>query len=394
MLPTAGEGLPLPPAKDIALDEGGVSAWELLLSCEKAAFALPKAAARYKDNLIAVRLLGWFLVDLWRNGRATAYRHLLREMFSCNEVPANLPEAEQLQQRQEKVFTLGLHYSNHLFRVFYARTDRTPTPSSHPSRPSQDQHKADVLKEMDEAAREQQQNKDKERAGRSHAQAKADALVRDGYKCVITGLYDQVTLNNDPKVKAKATAEGTRNVDTEVAHLFSESAQTHAEYAASALVILKMFGLPTLVEKLLGKRVNNLLNVMTMSGALHKAFDQFLFWLEAVPNEPHTYTVVARFPDTFFMMSPEPPKKVKFIIDPEAHAYFKRLGLTLELPDPELIAIRAACARVAAMSGAADHFRLLMEDRDDTETLTESTVPLLQSLLRTVPAAPVAPVGA
>ncbi|KAJ7769903.1 hypothetical protein B0H16DRAFT_1881748 [Mycena metata] len=207
---------------------------------------------------------------------------------------------------------------------------------------------------MDEATREQRQSNDKERAARTLAQAKADTLVRDGYKCVITGLYDQTTFHNNPKLRAKAIAEDVRNVDTELVHLFSESAQSDSESAASASVILKMFGLPTLVDRL-GNRVHNSFNVMTMCGSLRKTFHQLLFWLEAVPNESHTYTL--------------------FTINPDAHAYFTHHGLTLKLPHPELIAIRAVWARVAAMSGATEQFWLLMEDRDDAE-LGDSGLPL------------------
>ena len=73
---------------------------------------------------------------------------------------------------------------------------------------------------------------------------------------------------------------------------------------------------------------------------------------------------------------------MKFSVDPQA---IIDSDVPLNLPDPELMAMRAACARVAAMSGAADQLHLLMQDRDDTEMLTDTTVHLLDSLLRTLP---------
>jgi hypothetical protein len=98
--------------------------------------------------------------------------------------------------------------------------------------------------------------------------------------------------------------------------------------------------------------------------------------------QEHTYNVVARDPGVFCDSALMIPRKVKFSIDPQAVMDCAR---TLELPDPELMAMRAACARVAAMSGAADQFRLLMLDCDDAEMLTDTTVYLLDSLLHTLP---------
>ncbi|KAJ7829846.1 hypothetical protein B0H13DRAFT_2679730 [Mycena leptocephala] len=374
--PPLGESWPLPSRTEIGLDHRGVSAWDLLLSAEQAALALPKPTAKYQDKLVAVRLLGWFLKDFWESQRSTAYSRLLLEINSCNRTSESVGPAERLQECHDKVFTLGLDLRNHLIRVFYTRTDRTPTPSAHASRPSYEKHRADILKDMANV---------KPSEGRTHSQAKGDALLRDGYKCVITGLYDTVTVSNFPEVRAKAKQEGVTNMYSQVSHLFSASAQSHPDYAASAMAILKMFGLESSVNKLLGKRVNNLWNVMTLCLPLHKAFDEFLFWLEAVPGEEHTYNVVARDPGVFFDSALTIPRKVKFSIDPQAVMDCARNNIPLELPDPELMAMRAACARVAAMSGAADQFRLLMLDRDDAEMLTDTTVYLLDSLLHTLP---------
>ncbi|KAJ7795945.1 hypothetical protein B0H14DRAFT_3495338 [Mycena olivaceomarginata] len=120
---------------------------------------------------------------------------------------------------------------------------------------------------------------------------------------------------------------------------------------------------------------------MTLCLDLHKDFDVFAFWLEA----EHTYNVVARDPGLFFDSVFKIPRKVKLSIDPQAVTDCARKRIPLELPDPELVAMRAACARVAVMSGAADHFCQVMLDRDDAEMLADNTVHLLDSLLRTLP---------
>ena len=53
------------------------------------------------------------------------------------------------------------------------------------------------------------------------------------------------------------------------------------------------------------------------------------------------------------------------------------------LPDPGLIAIRAACARVAHLSGTAEQAEQLLEDREDTNVMAGNgdTASLLSSLL-------------
>jgi hypothetical protein len=81
---------------------------------------------------------------------------------------------------------------------------------------------------------------------------------------------------------------------------------------------------------------------------------------------------------------------VKFSIDPQALRDCADKDIPshpLKPPDQQLMAMRAACARVAAMSGAADQLRLIMEDRDDAQTLADSdtTIYLVDSILRTLP---------
>ncbi|CAK5265112.1 unnamed protein product [Mycena citricolor] len=202
----------------------------------------------------------------------------------------------------------------------------------------------------------------------------------------MTRLYDKVTLMNVPELNQKSDHEGVGSVETEVAHLISGTAQSYSEYSASALALLESFGLRSLVDKLQGKCVNTLFHTMTLSIALHKDYDKFLFWLEAIPGTEHTYTVVARHPPTFFKQVPKPSREVAFRVDPDAARDAAANGIELPLPDPELMNIRASCARAAVMSGAADQFRLLTEDRDDAGTLTDSdsAMHLLDSLLYAV----------
>ncbi|KAJ6600879.1 hypothetical protein B0H10DRAFT_691962 [Mycena sp. CBHHK59/15] len=107
------------------------------------------------------------------------------------------------------------------------------------------------------------------------------------------------------------------------------------EYGPSAFAVLTMFG---------------------PGGLLHTAFDHFEFWLEEVPNQPHTYNVcVAR--ERFFTYTDRPPRRVTFQVDPAIVVKCAATGIPVPaLPSPTLLALRASCARVAHMSDAVEQF--------------------------------------
>ena len=78
------------------------------------------------------------------------------------------------------------------------------------------------------------------------------------------------------------------------------------------------------------------------------------------------------------------PKCVTFKVNPDCAAYCKDKGVALpELPSRGLIGLRAACARVAHMSGAAEKDEEIHRDEEVTEVMAKdgSTAELLISLL-------------
>ncbi|KAF7337309.1 hypothetical protein MSAN_02256100 [Mycena sanguinolenta] len=314
MIPPTGKTWALPSSEEIGLDPDGLNAWNLLLSAEAAALALPVSSAKYQDKLVAVRLVAWFLKDFWDHGWSTAFRRLISDINSCNCVSESLGEAKLLEERHENVFRLGLGLRDHLFRIFFSRSEPSTTtreslsPSASWPLPSYEQYKADIVKGVANAKPEE---------GRTHSQAKADALFRDGYKCVMTGLYDTDTLMNFCEFRAKAKAEGAWNIGTEVAHIFLNGARSDSEYTASAKALLSLFGLESMADKLLGNRANNLFNVMTLC--------------EAIPGEEHAYKLVPRDPHIFFQSIPTPPKQIKFAVDPQSAIDSE---VPLDLPSP------------------------------------------------------------
>lgn len=84
------------------------------------------------------------------------------------------------------------------------------------------------------------------------------------------------------------------------------------------------------------------------------------------------------------MLSPPPPEYVTFSVDPDWAAHCEKNNIPLPtLPSRDLIAIRAACARVANMSGAAEQIDQICRDEEDIMVMASdgSTGDLLTSLL-------------
>ena len=103
--------------KVVNLDPHGVSAWNLLLAAEDAALKKDSRPAKYMDELVGVRVLGFFLLDFYKHSEAhkfglIPYKRLLWEVISCFAVSVTDDEAPI-----KAVFDLGLRYRNHLMRV-------------------------------------------------------------------------------------------------------------------------------------------------------------------------------------------------------------------------------------------------------------------------------------
>ncbi|KAF5359875.1 hypothetical protein D9756_003614 [Leucocoprinus leucothites] len=267
----------------------------------------------------------------------------------CTSVSGDHFMLQQVRRQSylRRLVELGLRYRNYLLRVFRSNTGGRPTPSRHVSRPSFDVVKERILEELGKAPQ-------------TEKSVKKQALLRDG-----RGPRSSITL------------------ETEVAHIFSESAQDgDKDYAATVLAMLEMFGLGEKAKSLYGGQVNSLHNVITMEHNLHAAFDSFDLWLEPVAEHENTYKVcgntrrLKRFPLPI-------PSRITFSVDPAAAAAAEAVNKELMLPDRSLIAIRAACARVANLSGAAEQAKRILRDLEDTTILADdgSTAELLSSRL-------------
>jgi hypothetical protein len=112
----------LPSISAVGFDEPDVSAYQLVLRAEAAALQEPRSAAKYNNNLIGVRVLGWFLKDTWdhRDTLTLApFRQLVLEMNYCRSVGSaiRVNSPEETKAEHEKVYSVGLMYRNNLMRA-------------------------------------------------------------------------------------------------------------------------------------------------------------------------------------------------------------------------------------------------------------------------------------
>ncbi|KAI6016657.1 hypothetical protein BKA83DRAFT_4333821 [Pisolithus microcarpus] len=252
--------------------------------------------------------------------------------------------------RNEALLDLGEYYYVYFVKLFMSNKGHTPAPSSHPSRRSVDDLVAKIKDELKDAPQ-------------NHQTAKKKALIRDGFKCVVTKVYDRRTAEENQGM-GLAVINGMRSAPTECAHIFPESINSGVtpgskkeDYAATIWAVLELFGHRNLKERLNGANIHRLDNVMTLERSVHDDFDRLKIYFTAT-EVPHKYKFEAV--REFFLA--ERPGYVTFST-PDAEQY--------PLPNPTYLAIHAACAKVAHLSGAAEHIEEILRRMEDTRVLAE-----------------------
>ncbi|KAI0666036.1 hypothetical protein C8Q78DRAFT_985193 [Trametes maxima] len=213
---------------------------------------------------------------------------------------------------------------------------------------------------------------DLQRAPRNHSSAKASALVRDNYRCMVTGVpdLDAVSLN-----LTLGAPDGNFAV-TQCSHIFPDALgnievggsttkrDTFQEHeAATVWTILKRFGYGDICAELgsaaQGANLHRLENILTLDTRIHHIFDTLRMWFEAVEGQPNCYNIelVPSMARPFFI-----PKRVQFVSHhPE-----------LPLPSPRYLEVHAACCRIAHMSGAAEYLDLIYRHMEELQVLANN----------------------
>jgi hypothetical protein len=236
----------------------------------------------------------------------------------------------------------------------------------------------------------------------------SQALLRDGYRCVVTGAYDATYTDLGPEDPM---------VFTELAHILPESnyfdtpdaskssgAKMFSQISGGASMLtplrrntrpqfwpfLKSFGYH--VVKISGFKVHSLYNVMTMEKNTHDWFDRLYLWFEPMvgvtiinyscPNatpRPRKVENRYRVKTTRAGFQRSVPDEVTFTSsDPSIFPY----------PSPQLLGLHAACAKVAHLSGAGEYIDKFDSDADDLDVLAtdgSSSDVLTHALLRSTP---------
>ncbi|CAE6526109.1 unnamed protein product [Rhizoctonia solani] len=144
---------------------------------------------------------------------------------------------------------------------------------------------------------------------------------------------------------------------TEAVHILPFSLATIQPERANVWTILSSFSGWDLATIIGGDEINRLGNVFTLTIPAHRAFGQLDCWLEKVQGTSDTYVV-----DSAWCLSAIPRGAMVTLTD---H------GSGLELPDPRLIAIHAACAKVVHQSGTQKFIYNEIRDMEEISVLAE-----------------------
>ncbi|TCD65553.1 hypothetical protein EIP91_002517 [Steccherinum ochraceum] len=286
--------------------------------------------SNYQGYLVNVRICG-HLLSIAPNDTAKA--EIYREIVSA--------------ATDQALIDLGEMYLKHFIRPSRRSKGRTPTPSEHPSRPSFDTTQQEIFATLKEVPQ-------------NHAHAKASALVRDGFRCMLTGILDQQSVERYSEAKSLWKSLGKPVAhETQCCYIFAESTNSgfndpdKKEFAATAWTIIHRFGHPNIRDEI-QKNVHSLKNILTLTTTLHNKFDDLKLWFESSESTTQTneHTVCVR------------DEELRDLYGIPTTVQFRSHRDGLELPSKWYLDLHAVCCKLAKMSGAAGYLDQLDEDRD------------------------------
>ncbi|CDO70811.1 hypothetical protein BN946_scf184801.g2 [Trametes cinnabarina] len=245
------------------------------LAVERLEAAGDKATTDLKALVVYARVVGYLLLfppsDIARDA-------LLGEVASCND--SSKPDPF------EALYGLGKSYVSHIISLFKSARGKTPTPESHPSRPSFDRLQADHLQELQPSPRD-------------HSSAKKSALVRDNFRCMVSGKVD----DNSERAGLTQRLPNEMITVTQCCHIFPDALEAVSparhgdkEQAVSSVwTFLDRFGFQDVCKELMGATAgfnpHHLENILTLEINAHVLFDRLDLWFEAVEGQPNMYHV-------------------------------------------------------------------------------------------------------
>ncbi|KAH9941655.1 uncharacterized protein BXZ73DRAFT_41691 [Epithele typhae] len=246
-------------------------------------------------------------------------------------------DIENHQGSYEKLVELGRFYYNNYIRHFKSAAVPTPKTPSHPSRPSFDRVADEIAPRLVHIPH-------------NHSEAKKLALFRDGCQCMLTGKFEDSMVEEYPS-RFPPGAESWL-APTRCAHIIPESINTFTpstnpevklrravDLAAGFWSVLERFGYPNARTELSGRKCHRLSNVLTLSVEAHVVMGRLCLWFESTgevcPGNGWPAQVTFQVRDDLGIPELLRPKE----------------GGS-ELPNPDYLALHAACCKVAHLSGA------------------------------------------
>ncbi|CCO36522.1 hypothetical protein BN14_10659 [Rhizoctonia solani AG-1 IB] len=226
--------------------------------------------------------------------------------------------------------SLAERYRTGLIIPMAAQGGRTPSVTEHPSR---------FPAEIDASV-----------IGNLIQEAKLDShtlrgltLRRDNFRSLLSGKIDYKSYELE-KVQLETPNDTTEL--TEVAHILpfslsvgTKDRDTEIQRKAHVWEVISRFaGNDALIHDLNGQDINRLGNVLTLTATERNVFGRLKCWLEAIDGQPNTYCVAGR----------------------------------RAIPDPRLLEIHAACAKVAHASGMGEYIDSVLRDLEDLQVLPEN----------------------
>ncbi|CAE7084724.1 unnamed protein product [Rhizoctonia solani] len=240
------------------------------------------------NHAVHIRVLGWMLIHAPNEaGRAD----VARTINQCETDP--------------DIIAAGQCYLQYFVKYFQGISNQpTPTLSNHPSRPSMDTLRDEILNTI-------------EQVPTSHSNAKDRALVRDNYRCQLTGGVDLESYMSSPQLQAEYDANPNLHVGstfTQCTHILPQyighyiGADECVNSAAIWSIVQAFGGIPP--DEVNAEGIHHLRNIMTLRG-------------ESSVQRSHPGVLSPMLPPTVTLTS----------------------NTELPLPDRRYLALHAACAK-------------------------------------------------
>ncbi|KAB5588436.1 HNH endonuclease [Ceratobasidium theobromae] len=299
--------------------------------------------ARHPQNMA---ILGWMLIHA-----------------PSNEGRAQVAQDINAATNNEKVLEVGEYLESYFVDYFkHVSKKHSSTPSTHPSRPELEAVRQEIINGLVPAPT-------------NHGKSKDQALIRDNYRCMLSGAVDLYCAETNTDLQDEFLSNPLfKSGSTECCHILPQyltqkiTTDESKEIPSAILLVLQQFG-GVVPNELRGIGIHHLRNIMTLRDDIHTNFDALRIWLEPVEGQEHQYRLGRRFPFAY----PDLPDVHNFVTAREE----------LSLPDRRYLALHAACAKVVHMSGAAEFIDKLLRGAEDTKVLSEdgSSSQLLEFML-------------